>query len=970
MSVLKCKICGGNVAVQEGQSLGICEYCGNTVTLPKIEDEQRVSLYNRGNHFRMKGEYDRALAVFEQIIALDDTDAEAHWNIVLCRYGIEYVEDPDTHKHIATCHRASWDSILDDVDYLAALKYADPLAKEVYEREGKYIDDIQKGILAISRSEEPYDIFICYKETTDGGSRTKDSVYAQDLYSRLVKEGYRVFFARITLEDKLGQQYEPYIFSALNSAKVMLVIGTSSDNFNAPWVRNEWSRFLALMKKAPSKLLIPCYRDMDPYDLPDELAMLQSQDMGKIGFEQDLLRGIEKIIKPDHGDSYRQSLASADVSALLRRAELFLEDSDWKSANQYYDRALDLYPECSEAYVGKFLAKYQHQSLEDFNTAIQIQCDTLPTAQVKVQPTQLETITAVIIEYQIPGHFENAQIQQLLRYPKPLVYDSIIPEAEKLRIYLTETVFKDSNLRNAHRFGNDMLRGQLNDFMQKAQNDIEKVIADAEIIDGEKIEQINKDFENFFSDALIKVQDQYQAIQNSMKAAAERDHAQAAYARKQKEFKRRLKIVAVASVLFLIIGVSVVNYFKDQTEYQNALNLLDDAETKLGSQRYEEAIEILLQLDDIDGADATLNEAYNSYADYLVSQGRISDARTVFNALDPSAQDTSISDKLKIAEGEVALEEGNVGLAAASFGSVSSSQDSISRSLDLWNQVASRSTIAVTDRDAYIIKNDHTVLHISLDDDLNVEYEQIDGWNDIISLSACDRNVVGLASSGTVYSIAELENGTVGNNHIISVDAASDHSSGLGRSYRFVGVTCAGEIVGAGYNEEFSASLPKIVSAKQDFGGTIYGSFVACLDVYGNVHVNNPEFETVTGWSNITQLEVGAGVLYGIDQDGTLYCYSKYYARPEWTDLKKIVVAPDGSICGLRNDGTILFTNDEGEEVSYEYPSNVVDIAYGSYDRNHGSARIFLTATGEAHITIYSGYNLSRTIVVDNVLLL
>ncbi|OQA80769.1 MAG: hypothetical protein BWY31_03911 [Lentisphaerae bacterium ADurb.Bin242] len=60
-------------------------------------------------------------------------------------------------------------------------------------------------------------------------------------------------------------------------------------------VKNEWSRFLALMKKDKNKLLIPCYRDMAPYDLPEELSMLQSQDMGKIGFIQDLLHGIKKM---------------------------------------------------------------------------------------------------------------------------------------------------------------------------------------------------------------------------------------------------------------------------------------------------------------------------------------------------------------------------------------------------------------------------------------------------------------------------------------------------------------------------------------------------------------------------------------------------------------------------------------------------------------------------------------------------
>ena len=77
----------------------------------------------------------------------------------------------------------------------------------------------------------------------------------------------------------------------------MLVIGSKPEHFNAVWVRNEWSRFLALMKKDRKKLLIPCYRDMDAYDIPEELSMFQAQDMGKIGFIQDLLHGIAKVAK-------------------------------------------------------------------------------------------------------------------------------------------------------------------------------------------------------------------------------------------------------------------------------------------------------------------------------------------------------------------------------------------------------------------------------------------------------------------------------------------------------------------------------------------------------------------------------------------------------------------------------------------------------------------------------------------------
>ena len=34
---------------------------------------------------------------------------------------------------------------------------------------------------------------------------------------------------------------------------------------------------------------------MDPYDLPEEFSHLQAQDMSKLGFMQDLIRGIKKL---------------------------------------------------------------------------------------------------------------------------------------------------------------------------------------------------------------------------------------------------------------------------------------------------------------------------------------------------------------------------------------------------------------------------------------------------------------------------------------------------------------------------------------------------------------------------------------------------------------------------------------------------------------------------------------------------
>ena len=367
MSILKCKMCGAPLNIEGNATVAICEYCGTKQTIPKLDDDRRANLYDRASHFRRNNEFDKAAGIYEQILAEDSTDAEAYWSLVLCRYGIEYVEDPETRKRIPTVNRTQMTSVYADENYKSAVRYADQMQRPVYEEEARTIDEIQKGILKISSQEEPFDIFICYKETDDRGRRTRDSVLANELYYQLKQEGYKAFFSRITLEDKLGSAYEPYIFAALNSAKVMVVLGTKPEYFNAVWVKNEWSRYLALIKAGKKKTLIPAYRDMDPYDLPEEFAYLQALDMSKLGFMQDLIRGIHKIIgggKTSGKTDLSTAGANSATAPLVRRMMLFLEVGDWESAQEYSERILDQEPENAMAYVGKMMAELKVQKPE------------------------------------------------------------------------------------------------------------------------------------------------------------------------------------------------------------------------------------------------------------------------------------------------------------------------------------------------------------------------------------------------------------------------------------------------------------------------------------------------------------------------------------------------------------------------------------------------------------------------------
>ena len=369
MTVFKCKMCGGNLDVQEGMTLCKCKYCDSVQTVPRFDNDKgnKFNLFSRANRLRSAGEFDKASGVYETIISEFPEEAEAYWGLLLCKYGIEYVDDPGTHRKIPTCHRSSFDSIMEDPDFEMVMECSEPASRAIYREEAKAIEALRIAINAVSSQEAPYDIFICYKETDDAGSRTIDSVIAQDVYTALVEKGYRVFFSRISLEDKLGEEYEPYIFAALNSAKIMLAFGTDYEYFNAVWVKNEWSRFLGLIEKGAKKTLIPCYKGIDAYDMPKEFARLQAQDMGKVGAIQDLLRGIDKIMgaygRNDAAEPVVVKERDLTKAGLIKRMFMFIADNDFSLAEKYAEKVLDIDPENGEAYLAKALIDLQISNL-------------------------------------------------------------------------------------------------------------------------------------------------------------------------------------------------------------------------------------------------------------------------------------------------------------------------------------------------------------------------------------------------------------------------------------------------------------------------------------------------------------------------------------------------------------------------------------------------------------------------------
>ena len=291
-----CNNCGGDYEYRHGR--WVCRACG-AYKPEEISNEEVTLLYTASQKLRL-AEFYEAEQAFDDIVRQYPQNPGGYWGRLMARYGIKYEDDFDG-RRIPTCYSASIESILNDPDYKKAQEYADKETKEYYVRQAEYIERVRKEWVEKASKEKPYDIFICYKDSdlANGIERTPDSYAAQDLYIHLTNKGYRVFYSHESLRDKVGEKYEPYIFNALSTAKVMLVYGSKPEYITSTWLKNEWTRYEKRIKageKKPNSLLVAC-DGFSPNALPTTLSARQCFDASRKSFYSDLDEVVDNLLK-------------------------------------------------------------------------------------------------------------------------------------------------------------------------------------------------------------------------------------------------------------------------------------------------------------------------------------------------------------------------------------------------------------------------------------------------------------------------------------------------------------------------------------------------------------------------------------------------------------------------------------------------------------------------------------------------
>ena len=357
---MHCRRCGMKFAFPASEAVFACPACDALHDRPLGQQETFAGL-DRANDKRADGDYAEALQAYQDVLQRVPKSHEALWGLVLCKYGVRYVDDPASRRRMPTLHFLQRKSILSDEDFRRACQYAPEEIAAQYREDAAYIEQVHQALMQGAEEFPDCDVFLCYKGSAPvGKGMAKEYEHAFKLYMHLEKQGFRVFFAHETLKMAAGAKYEAGIFRALHSAKVMLVICSDPANLSTAWVHSEWSRFLKRFYDGENCRLIPLlYDNCDAYRLPQELQRLQCISMSDPDAFEILRENLRKYVPaaaPAPAPAPTQP-ADAAVAEELLTIEYALTNGRWADAGKWAEALIRKHPRCSQAYFMKLLAK-------------------------------------------------------------------------------------------------------------------------------------------------------------------------------------------------------------------------------------------------------------------------------------------------------------------------------------------------------------------------------------------------------------------------------------------------------------------------------------------------------------------------------------------------------------------------------------------------------------------------------------
>lgn len=373
-----CNTCGATLD-PSGASDGLikCEFCNNVVQLPRFDSSDKAIMAIRsGEQSLRNGEFGRAMSEFALAAEEAPSEAMGYWGMALAKFKVQYIKDHTSDTYHPIVFGISKQSFLEDKNYLKALDFAGAAQKMDYEEKAEEIEHIRKEFQKFEDEGLKYDAFICVKVSDETKGLTDDSKAASYYYNLLTRKGYKPFYSEMDIRNRTGADYEAMILYALSKAKTMLLICFDESYLNTPWVKNEYSRYIAFSERdGKDDNIAVIYKGTPIEELNGKHGKIQGIDFASRGADLAVLDFIKNAINKEknlakglQNDSFisPKTASGSDPVNLMIRGEQEYLNGHLDKAKEYYRKAVDTAPTSFKAWLGNFY----------------LQFDVLPPAQI------------------------------------------------------------------------------------------------------------------------------------------------------------------------------------------------------------------------------------------------------------------------------------------------------------------------------------------------------------------------------------------------------------------------------------------------------------------------------------------------------------------------------------------------------------------------------------------------------------
>ena len=262
-----------------------CVRCGGLFVNPNDSNEEKRQQALDFNNADILLRYSlpnfaEAEHLFKQLTTKYKSLSIAYWGYVRAKNEIKY--EYDERGHITPiCYSGLFHDFRNDKEYLKALELAESAEiRKDYQRQADYIIEEWK-YASKDLGKTDYDVFISFKDTLDDSDpnhiikNEKDKANILPIVNLLMSRGYKVFYSPMSIPK--GGYPDPFIYNAIKKSKMMIVFGSNVEYFESTWVKNEWTRYYALIEKHDKKRgsLISVVDGVEPYRLPKILRDIQ-----------------------------------------------------------------------------------------------------------------------------------------------------------------------------------------------------------------------------------------------------------------------------------------------------------------------------------------------------------------------------------------------------------------------------------------------------------------------------------------------------------------------------------------------------------------------------------------------------------------------------------------------------------------------------------------------------------------------